>query len=85
MNDSLQINFDPTFIEEAVFLLMRAKQGDKFYRDFCNEKEKIYQNDTSNDERDNAFKVLYGKYFCDLGLEDFLKKSSKSRPQKYFS
>ena len=55
MNDPLHINFDPTFIEEAVFLLMKTKQEDKLYRCFCNEKDKIYQQDLSRDERDAAF------------------------------
>ena len=93
MNDSLQIypvrelhsltvfsngiNFDLTFIEEAVFLLMRDKQGDNLYRDFCDEKERIYQQDISNEERDKAFKLLYEKYFCRLGLEDFFKNICK--------
>ncbi len=80
MDDSLQINFDSTFIEEAVFLLMRTKQGDNLYRDFCNEKEEIYQKGISGDERDNAFKLLYKKYFCSLGLEDFLKNICKDFP-----
>ena len=84
MNDSLRINFDPAFIEETVFLLMRAKQGDALYRDFCTQKEEIYQKDVSGDERDNAFKLLYEKYFCGLDLDDFFKKSSRPRSQKYF-
>src|SRR3989338_1153374 len=80
MDNSLQINFDLTFIEEAVFLSMRTKQGDKPYRDFCNEKEKIYQKDVSGDERDKAFKLLYDRYFCSLGLEDFFKNICKDFP-----
>src|SRR3989338_28913 len=83
MDNSLQINFDLTFIEEAVFLLMRAKQEDKLFRDFCNEKEGIYQQDISNEERDKAFKVLYEKYFCGLGLEDFFKNICKDFPHLY--
>lgn len=83
MNGSLQINLDPTFIEEAVFLLMRDKQGDGLYRDFCNEKEEIYRKNISGDERDNAFKLLYKKYFCNLGLEDFLKNICKDFPHLY--
>ena len=77
MDNFLQINFDSPFIEEAVFLLMRAKQGDEIYRDFCNEKEEIYQKITSNDERDDAFKLFYEKYFRNLGLEDFFKNICK--------
>ena len=73
MNDPLHINFDPTFIEEAVFLLMKTKQEDKLYRCFCNEKDKIYQQDLSRDERDAAFKLFYEKYFASLGLADFFK------------
>jgi len=83
MNNSLQIDFDSTFIEEAVFLLMRAKQEDKLFRDFCNEKEGIYQQDISNEERDKAFKVLYEKYFCGLGLEDFFKNICKDFSHLY--
>lgn len=83
MNNSFQIDFDSTFIEEAIFLFMRTKQGDKLYRDFCNEKEEIYQKDTSNNERDNAFKLLYGKYFLSLGLEDFFNNICKDFPYLY--
>ena len=83
MDNSLQVNFDPTFIEEAVFLLMRTKQGDKLYRDFCNEKEEIYQENISSDERDNAFKSLYEKYFRALGLEVFFKNICKDSPHLY--
>ncbi len=83
MNDSLQINFDPTFIEEAVFLLMRTKQADNLYRDFCNEKEEIYQKDISRDERDNAFKLLYRKYFLILGLQDFFNNICQDFPHIY--
>jgi hypothetical protein len=77
MNDSPPINFDSTFIEEAIFLLMRTQEGDKRYKDFCREKEEIYQNYLSSDERDNAFKLLNMKYFCHLGLEDFLRNICK--------
>src|SRR3989338_837852 len=80
MDNALQINFDLTFIEEAVFLLMRTKQEDKLFRDFCNEKEEIYQKDVSGDERDRAFKLLYDMYFCSLGLEDFFKNICKDFP-----
>lgn len=83
MNDPLQINFDPTFIEEAVFLLMRDGQGDNLFRDFCKEKEEIYQKDTAGDERDKAFKLFYGKYFCNLGLEDFFKNICEDFPHIY--
>jgi len=83
MNDSLQINFDSTFVEEAVFLLMRAAQGDKLFRDFCNEKDGIYQQDISNEDRDEAFKVLYKKYFCGLGLEGLFKNICKDFPNLY--
>lgn len=83
MNDSPQINFDPTFIEEAVFLLMRIKQGDKLYKDFYNEKEEIYQKDISGDECDQAFKLFYEKYFCCLGLEDFFKNICKDFSHLY--
>ena len=83
MNDSLRINFDPAFIEETVFLLMRAKQGDALYRDFCTQKEEIYQKDVSGDERDNAFKLLYEKYFCGLDLDDFFKNICKDFPHLY--
>ena len=62
---------------------MRAKQEDKLFRDFCNEKEGIYQQDISNEERDKAFKVLYEKYFCGLGLEDFFKNICKDFPHLY--
>src|SRR3989338_7975483 len=80
MDNALQINFDLTFIEEAVFLLMRTKQEDKLFRDFCNEKEEIYQKDVSGDERDRAFKLFYDRYFCSLGLEDFFKNICKDFP-----
>lgn len=73
MHDPLPINFDPAFVEEAVFLLMRTQPGDSLYRDFCDEKEKIYQKTVPADEREGAFKLLYGKYFRALGLEDFFK------------
>ena len=81
MNNSLQIDFDPTFVEEAVFLLMRTKQGDKLYRNFCNEKEEIYQKAVSSDEREGAFKLLYEKYFLILGLQDFLNNICKDFSQ----
>lgn len=80
MNDPLQINFDPAFIEETVFLLMRDKPGDSLYRDFCKEKEEIYRDDIPSDERDSAFKALYGKYFYSLGLEDFFRNIYKDFP-----
>jgi len=83
MNNSLQINFDSTFIEEAVFLLMRAKQGDVFFTGFYNEKEEIYQKATSNEEREDAFKLLYERYFCTLGLEEFFLNICKDFPQLY--
>ncbi len=83
MNDSLQINFGSTFIEEAVFLLMRTRQGDKLYKDFCNEKEEIYQKDVSGDERDQAFKLLYDRYFRNLGLEDFFKNICRDFPHLF--
>lgn len=83
MNDSLQIDFDSTFVEEAVFLLMRAKQAGELYRDFCNEKEEIYQKDVSGDERDKAFKLLYARYFCNLGLDDFFKNICRDFPHLF--
>lgn len=83
MDDSLQINFDSTFIEEAVFLSMRTRQADKRYRDFCSEKEDIYQKIVSGDERDKAFKLLYERYFCNLGLEDFFKNICRDFPHLF--
>lgn len=76
-------DFDSTFIEEAVFLLMRSKQAEELYRDFCNEKEGIYQKTISTNERDNAFKLLYGKYFLSLSLEDFFNNICKDFPYLY--
>jgi len=77
MGESVQIDFDPTFIEEAVFLSMKTKQEDKPYRDFCNKKEEIYQKDVSRDDRDEAFNLFYDGYFHNLGLCDFFKNICK--------
>ena len=83
MKNFLQINFDPTFIEETVFLLIRTKQGDNLYKNFFDEKDTIYQQDTSGDERDNAFKQFYKGYFFSLGLEDFFRNICQDFPHLY--
>ena len=83
MKDFFQIDFDSTFIEEAVFLFMRTKQGEKFFQDFYNEKEEIYQRSISGNERDKAFKLLYEKYFCSLGLEGYFKNIFRDFPDLY--
>ncbi len=83
MKSYQHIDFDSTFIEEAVFLLMRAKQGDKLYKDFCDGKEEIYQKAISVDEREGAFKLLYEKYFLILGLRDFFNNICKDFPHLY--
>ncbi|OGX31052.1 MAG: hypothetical protein A2787_01260 [Omnitrophica WOR_2 bacterium RIFCSPHIGHO2_01_FULL_48_9] len=80
MNDPLQINFDQTFVEETVFLLMKDRPEDKFFKDFYNEKEIIYQRSVSADERERAFRLLYKKYFCQLGLEGFFKNIFRDFP-----
>src|SRR3989344_4320380 len=56
---------------------------DDLYRDFCNEKEGIYQKDNFHNERDDAFKLLYKKYFLTLGLEDFFNNICKDFPHLY--
>lgn len=68
-----EIRFDPTLIEEAVFLALRAREraGDHrlaapFHRDWAS----IYEQRTSEEERNAAFHQVAARYFQALGLYD---------------
>lgn len=83
MKNSLQINFDSSFIEEAVFLLLRSNQRGNLYAEFCNEKDDIYRDDMPREEQEIAFKLLYEKYFRKLGQEEFFENICQNFPHLY--
>lgn len=63
--------FDPSFVEEAVFLTIASKNDKNLdVQSFHREREKLYQDNCAKD-RDAAFERLYEKYFDQVGLKSF--------------
>jgi hypothetical protein len=63
------IVFDPSFIEEAVFLLMTdRKEDDGLLRGFHREREVLYR-DVPDEGREVAFQKFYAGYFKELGAQ----------------
>jgi len=64
------IEFDESFVEEAVFLIVKARgEFDDLGKAFHREREEFYRRDVPAKKRDNEFKGLYQKYFRLLGLQ----------------
>ncbi len=75
MTKKIVLQFDPAFIEEALFLKMRAEGGDpaltsSFHRD----REQVYQEHQGDEERDRAFHRLHEDYFVRAGLREVFEK-----------
>jgi hypothetical protein len=76
------IEFDPSFVEEAVFLAVKynEKEGNEsIIRNFHNEREKIYQRLTDED-RNASFQQLYNEYFNKLEIKDIFEKIVRDFP-----
>ena len=67
---SLNVVFESSFIEEAVFLASKYNNNEPkstVIQEFHKARESIYQN-TITEDRDGAFERLYKKYFKKLGV-----------------
>lgn len=72
--------FDPSFVEEAVFLVIAGKNGkDPDVQSFHRERETVYQ-DNGGEDRDTAFQRLYEKYFDREGLKGFFTRLTGDFP-----
>lgn len=72
----LRIEFDASFIEEAVFLAAKYKNEEtdnSIIQNFHNDREKIYQSLTDED-RNVSFQQLYDEYFQKLGIKDIFER-----------
>lgn len=71
MKRHANIQFDPSFIEEAVFLAARAlKDKPQIAETFHKEREKIYEAKLDPQEYDKAFRILSSKFFERLGFKN---------------
>jgi len=63
------IRFDPTFVEETVFLSVRAKgEGDALVESFHRDREKVYGIVPIPEEQETNFRHVYEQYFIQLSL-----------------
>lgn len=80
----MNIQFDPAFVEEAVFLeLKRAAslgQG-QMQRTFRQEWTALYEENSSPEEREAAFQRLSGRYFKALGLSELFAQRFEEFPE----
>ncbi len=73
INPSLR--FDPFFMEEAVFLIMRDNgEYENLVKTFHREREEIYQVDIPMEALDKNFQLFYARYFDKMGLRNTFKK-----------
>lgn len=72
----LRLEFDPSFVEEAVFLEM-TREGANGSRGranlFCRERDQIYEEEKTREKRDERFRSFYRKWFEGVGLEAFFR------------
>lgn len=71
-----RIEFDASFIEEAVFLTAKYKNEEtdnSVIQKFHNDREKIYQSLT-DENRNVSFQRLYNEYFQKLGIKDIFER-----------
>lgn len=64
--------FDPGFIEEAVF--WTARNEETVSARFHKERDAIYDLEVSEEERELRFRSFHKKYFTELGLESLFEK-----------
>mgnify|MGYP001563396600 FL=1 len=69
------MEFDPAFVEEAVFWAARdTREADNtLIQHFHNDRERIYQN-AAEEDRNVSFQRLYGEYFEKLGIKDMFER-----------
>ncbi len=73
----LNIQFDPFFVEEAVFLYAKAdvREKEALIRDFHREREELYNRNSTVEERNQFFKNFYENYFEKTGLKERFEKN----------
>ena len=67
------VQLDPAFVEEAVFLNAKAHENDALAKSFHRDREKIYS-DLDEEHRFAAFRHLYEEYFVRMGLREIFEK-----------
>lgn len=72
----LNIQFDPLFVEEAVFVYIKScmRTEKALISNFHNEREEIYNKEITAEERNRSFKNFYENYFEKAGLKERFEK-----------
>jgi hypothetical protein len=71
----LQLKFDSSFVEEAVFLTVKGKgASDRFVKTFHRDRERMYQTQLPAQERDRQFMAFYETHFHELGLRQIFEQ-----------
>jgi len=79
----MEIRFDPTYIEEVVFLELKAREvsGDaQLSQAFHAAWDAIYDSEGSAEDRDTRFHQAASRYFQELGLRDLIMKRFEEFP-----
>jgi hypothetical protein len=78
MAQPIEIRYDPSFVEEAVFLELSAREAAGDRREvlaFHAQRSAIYEAEGLREQRDAAFQQLAARYFRELGFAElFLKR-----------
>ena len=80
---SLEIQFDPAWVEEAVFLELKRRRacGDRHMAAvFHAQRSSLYGASGAADERDARFQQLAERYFHELGLAELVTKRFEECP-----
>ncbi|MBI4115645.1 MAG: hypothetical protein HY447_03615 [Candidatus Omnitrophica bacterium] len=74
--ETIHLRFDNAFVEEVVFLEMRREEEGNclLAKSFYDQRDKIYEETKTEEERDERFRSFYTEWFQKLGLSSIFKE-----------